>query len=168
MIRLLAAVLALLSVPLARADCYSERRGAGSGHYALKEGLAHDERTNLTWARCEIGQIWQGTACAGESRLRPKEIPLAREKESRQSEIWTTPLDWHLGNYLVGDKRTLSCISCLACERFFERTREYWLVASDPAIIHTASKSHLVVNFSCRWVAYRRSSVASSTQASQD
>jgi hypothetical protein len=69
MIRLLAAVLALLSVPLARADCYSERRGAGSGHYALKEGLAHDERTNLTWARCEIGQIWQGTACAGESRL---------------------------------------------------------------------------------------------------
>ena len=70
MTRLLAAVLALLlSAPLTHADCYSERRGAGSGHYALKEGLAYDERTGLTWARCEIGQTWQGIACAGESRL---------------------------------------------------------------------------------------------------
>ena len=82
MTRLLAAVLALLlSAPLAHADCYSERRGAGSGHYALKEGLAYDEQTGLTWARCEIGQTWQGTACAGESRLLTFEAAWAEAKE---------------------------------------------------------------------------------------
>lgn len=69
MTRILAAFLSLtLSAPLAMADCYSERRGAGSGRYALKEGLAYDERTNLTWARCDVGRVWQGTSCAGESR----------------------------------------------------------------------------------------------------
>lgn len=58
--------LALLAPVAAQADCYAERRGAGSGHYALKDGIAYDPRTNLSWMRCSFGRRWVGVSCAGE------------------------------------------------------------------------------------------------------
>lgn len=58
--------LALLAPVAAQADCYAERRGAGSGHYALKDGIAYDPRTNLSWMRCSFGRRWAGVSCEGE------------------------------------------------------------------------------------------------------
>lgn len=58
--------LALLAPVAAQANCYAERRGAGSGHYALKDGIAYDPRTNLSWMRCSFGRRWAGVSCEGE------------------------------------------------------------------------------------------------------
>lgn len=90
MSRLALSLLALLALNgAAVADCYSERRGAGSGHYALKEGVAHDSRTNLSWMRCSLGRHWAGTKCEGEPKTFTFDKALAAANDA--GEGWRLP-----------------------------------------------------------------------------
>jgi hypothetical protein len=88
MIRSLVA-LAFLAPTMAQADCYAERRGAGSGHYALKDGVVYDPRTNLSWARCSFGRQWAGVGCDGE----PKRVTFdkARAAAEAAGDGWRLP-----------------------------------------------------------------------------
>lgn len=73
----------------AAADCYSERRGAGSGQFALKDGVAYDPRTNLSWMRCSLGRDWAGTGCVGD--LRRFTFDKARAESAAVGDGWRLP-----------------------------------------------------------------------------
>ncbi|MGA9666324.1 MAG: DUF1566 domain-containing protein [Gallionella sp.] len=51
----LVAMLALASVPTARAD----------SRYVIRGGEVYDSQTKLTWARCSVGQTWNNQHCVG-------------------------------------------------------------------------------------------------------
>jgi hypothetical protein len=49
--------------------CLAETAGSANPRYSIEGATVYDKKTNLTWARCSVGQEWRGAAgCAGGAR----------------------------------------------------------------------------------------------------
>jgi hypothetical protein len=62
----------------------------------LPGGIARDKSTALEWARCALGQAWDGKTCHGEAKQYTYEAALQAVKDANSSRSVAGKSDWRL------------------------------------------------------------------------
>ena len=69
----------------------------GPKRYALLPGgIARDKTTGLEWARCALGQAWDGKTCQGEAKQYTYEAALQAVKDTNASRSVAGKSDWRV------------------------------------------------------------------------
>ena len=99
-VRILISIAFLLSLDFASAeDCISRwgDKGVTSG-YVLQDGLAHDNKNNLTWQRCPHGQSYSQDRCRG--TIKQLTLNEANQLARKTGQGWRLPTINELGSLI--------------------------------------------------------------------
>ncbi len=97
---LLVALLGLSSVAWGEQRCHYRSPGYLPDRFEPRaDGTVYDRATDLVWARCDLGQRWDGRRCSGYAELRSwPEALQAVARFNEQEAAAARPADWRLPN----------------------------------------------------------------------
>lgn len=84
-------------VPALQAKHADGTNPTGPKRYALLgDAIARDKTTGLEWARCALGQVWDGKTCQGEAKQYTYEAALQAVKDINSSRSLAGKSDWRV------------------------------------------------------------------------
>ena len=88
-------------VLMAGAACIADVAGSANPRYVIEGGAVYDKKTNLTWARCSVGQEWKAAAgCTGV----PERFTFAKA-QSLGTDGWRVPSEGELSTLVDWGRR---------------------------------------------------------------
>lgn len=107
--------------------------------FDIQDAEVTDRHTGLTWARCSVGQQWDGSTCVGNV----KTLSLQESLQLAKNSVWRLP-----------NVKELASLADVGCQRpsidsvAFPGTPPYWYNTSTPDY----SESYYIVGFSVGYV----------------